>query len=304
MASFFTDPSLRPALDEGFYSLKPDELAFFKTQTGISDPEELKCHIIEVQKKAYEIYGYPCIRRFAFTILKITQSLVYDRLVEMPRKYEGAIFLDIGCCFGTDIRKAVADGWSVENVIGSDLRKEFWEYGHDLFKSSPTSFPAAFVGGDAFELISPRPPFYTEPETSRPNLQDLSSLTPLQGHISAIHASFFFHLFSEEKQSELACRVATLLSTTPGSFIFGSHLGLPEKGFRTAVDSKHCQYIMFCHSPETWKELWDGQIFKKGSVRVDTKLDKLLRLREDSPYTTASEKKVETYILSWSVTRI
>ncbi|TFK40029.1 hypothetical protein BDQ12DRAFT_602419, partial [Crucibulum laeve] len=286
-----------PPLDEGFYSLSPYELAFFKSQTGIHDPEELKQHIIGVQKKAYEIYGYPCIRRFDFAKLKIVHFLIYDRLVQMPREREGAILLDIGCCFGTDIRKAVADGWPIENVIGSDLRKEFWEYGHDLFKSSPTSFPATFVGGDVFELISPRPPFYTEPETSRPNLQDLSSLTPLQGHISAIHASYFFHLFSEEKQLELARRVATLLSATPGSVIFGCHVGLPQKGTKVAVVSTE----MFCHSPETWKELWDGKVFEKGSVRVDTRLDKFLR--EDFPLVAAAEK-VEVFYLSWSVTRV
>ncbi|TFK32152.1 hypothetical protein BDQ12DRAFT_659538 [Crucibulum laeve] len=296
--SVFADSKLKPLLDEGFYSLKPHELAFFKSQTGIHDPEDLKQHIIGVQKKAYEVYGYPCIRRFSFTRLKITQSLIYDYLVQIPREREGAVFLDIGCCFGTDIRKAVADGWPVENVIGSDLRKaEFWECGHDLFNSSPTSFPAAFVGGDAFELISPRPPFYTEPKTPRPNLQDLNSLTPLQGHISAIHTSSFFHLFNEGKQLELARRVATLLSVTPGSVIFGSHVGLPKKGIRKGARSTE----MFCHSPETWEELWDGKVFEKGSVRVDTRLDKFMR--EDFLLTTAG-KMVESFLLSWSVTRV
>jgi hypothetical protein len=74
-------------LDDSFYDLQGDELAFFQEQTGIKDEEELKKHIISVQEKAYEvgnlnrfarkqrsihcfrvqIFGYRCIRRFGFT---------------------------------------------------------------------------------------------------------------------------------------------------------------------------------------------------------------------------------------------
>jgi hypothetical protein len=37
------------------YALRPDELAFFRTQTGIPDDEALKDHIINVQEKAYRV---------------------------------------------------------------------------------------------------------------------------------------------------------------------------------------------------------------------------------------------------------
>jgi len=35
---------------------------------------------------------------------------------------------------------------------------EFWEYGHELFKSTSETFPAAFISGDALDpaLIEPR----------------------------------------------------------------------------------------------------------------------------------------------------
>lgn len=41
---------------EQYYSLKGDELDFFRSQTGIEDEEELKQHIIAVQKKAYDVW--------------------------------------------------------------------------------------------------------------------------------------------------------------------------------------------------------------------------------------------------------
>jgi hypothetical protein len=181
------------------------------------------------------------------------------------------------------------------------LPADFWKYGHELFKSSPDSFPAGFVAGDAFshEIIRPCHPFYADPLTTRPeNLQNLESLTPLQGHISVIHASSLFHLFNEEKQETLARRFASLLSPQPGSVIFGSHGCLPEKGTRYDLIPNH---PLFCHGPESWKALWDGQVFKKGSVRVDVGVKLVKRSRVQL---FNENKNTKFYLLTWSVTRL
>ena len=42
-------------LDETLYTLDEQEAAFFKSQTGIDDDEELKQHILRSQKEAYEV---------------------------------------------------------------------------------------------------------------------------------------------------------------------------------------------------------------------------------------------------------
>ncbi|KAF9466489.1 hypothetical protein BDZ94DRAFT_170819 [Collybia nuda] len=293
-----TDTTRLP-LDECFYSLKGGELAFFQEQTGIKDEGELKKHIIAVQEKAYEIHGYRCIRRFGFTQFKISRLPAYQNVLRLGRERPGGILLDIGCCFGNDIRKAVADGWPVNGVIASDLHKGFWDLGHELFRTTPTTFPVPFVPGDAFDPahIAPREPFYQRPEIPHRPLDELTSLTPLQGHISAIHASAFFHLFDESKQLELARILATLLSPLPGSLIFGLHGGKPQKGFRTEVKNNAGSY-MFCHSPESWRELWDGPVFRKGSVRVDAGLHKVER--PDLP----AHENAEFFLLWWSVTRM
>ena len=74
--------------------------------------------------------------------LKISRLFAYDVLLELGKKREGAILLDIGCCcefwvpmilnmlitsplmpVGNDVRKAIADGYPVQNVIASDLEK-------------------------------------------------------------------------------------------------------------------------------------------------------------------------------------
>ncbi|KAJ3574692.1 hypothetical protein NP233_g1603 [Leucocoprinus birnbaumii] len=264
-----------PPLDEGLYDLKQEEVGFFKTLTGIQDDDELKRHIIDVQTKAYQVMCYACIRHFnfarGFSRLKIFRLPAYKEIFQLRDKYNDAILLDVGCCFGNDLRKAVLDGWPAENVIGTDIETN--------------TFPAGFVGGDIFknETIEPSKPLYADPSTVRPvNLKDLRSLTPLQGHVSVIHASSVFHLFNEELQTTLAKR----------------HCGLVEKGWRSFSLT---QWRMFCHSPETWKALWEGQVFKEGSIRVEVVLDPL----EISPLEIFGEEKgTKCYLLVWSVTRL
>ena len=104
-------------LDGTLLGLNPEEEAFFKSETGIQDTDELKKHIIEVQEDAYkvrcclngisadsnilfhvQVYPYPCIRGFRFTRLKIARMPAYPRVLELGKSRPGAIFLDIGCC--------------------------------------------------------------------------------------------------------------------------------------------------------------------------------------------------------------
>jgi len=228
--------------------------------------------------------------------LKISRLPAYHPALKLHRENRDAILLDIGCCFGNDVRKAVADGWPVHNVIASDLQQGFWDFGHELFKSTPETFPAAFVVGDAFDsdIIAPQTPFNYVPQTPRPALDSLTSLTPLQGHISVIHASSFFHLFDEMHQQELAERLATLLSPLPGSVIFGTHGGSAEKG--DSVEHSTPEHRFFRHSPESWAELWDGHVFKKGTVKVDANLKQIERPEVNG-------KSFATWLI-WSVTRL
>ncbi|PCH33468.1 hypothetical protein WOLCODRAFT_160087 [Wolfiporia cocos MD-104 SS10] len=283
-----------------FYSLTGDELAFFKSQTGIQDEAELKKHIIQVKEEALVVQPYRCISYFSFTKLFISRLPAYSQLLKLGKERQSPIFLDIGCCFGNDLRKAVADGFPAERAIGSDIHLEFWHLGNKLFKTSKETFPAHFIPGDALnpEFLKPVPPFKSLPTGSVPDLSTLRTLTPLQGRISAIHASAFFHVFEEAGQLQLAKSLAGLLSPEPGSVIFGAHAGLPEKGFRQRSRIADTGPLMFCHSPESWIQLWDGEIFEKFTVKVEAVLVEVKHERINF-----LEGGV-WYQLVWSVTRL
>lgn len=108
-------------LDDTLLGLDPEEEAFFKSETGIQDTEELKKHIIKVQEDAYkvtrcsrvyqirstrisnivfrdQVYPYPCIRGFRFARLRIARMPAYLRVLELGKNRPDAISLDIGCC--------------------------------------------------------------------------------------------------------------------------------------------------------------------------------------------------------------
>ncbi|KAH9846620.1 hypothetical protein C2E23DRAFT_890709 [Lenzites betulinus] len=294
------------SLDEKYYSIDDEALGFMQTQTGIEDPDELKKHIVSIQAEAYAIYPYPCIRRFAFLSLKLGRLPAYQELIALGKSRKDAVLLDIGCCFGNDLRKAVSDGYPIENCIASDLHPEYWTLGHKLFKSTQESFPVPFIPGDVFDPkhIETVPPFYSPPDIPLPELSTLTSLNPLRGHVSAIHASAFFHLFDEEKQLKIAKTLAGLLSPEPGSMILGEHSGLPEKGLRQETPGAVVHYgrvfPMFCHGPASWKEMWDGQVFKKGTVKVDV----VLTVRKDQGALSGIDAGRTYNRLTWSVTRL
>ena len=130
---------------------------------------------------------------------------------------------------------------------------DFWGYGHQLFKSTPETFPVAFIQGNVFDpaFISLRGPFLSVAdvkETATPPLNTLSSVILLQDKISAIHMSFF-HL----SMRTVSC-ISSLLSPKKGSVIFSQHVGMPVKGLRDEV--MYNGLNMFCHSPESWMQMW------------------------------------------------
>ncbi|KAF8491240.1 hypothetical protein F5888DRAFT_1928794 [Russula emetica] len=299
------------ALDESLYDLTEEERTFFKQQTGIPDDDDLKAHIFRLQAEAYEVYPYACIRLFHFARFKILRLFrsSYQNLLEIGKSRKGAIFLDIGCCMGTDARKLIADGYPLEQVVTSDLRQEFANLGHKLFKTTQETCPIAFVPGDVFDPnhLEIAPPMASAQAStgdpplsgSAPDLRSLTSLNSLHGRVFAIHASAFFHLFDEEKQLHLARALAGLLSPEPGSKIFGRHIGAPEKkGFEPSIMRR--DHRLWCHSPESWTELWDGLVFEKGVVKVQTKLVHRERrnLQPDAP------QNAMITLLVWSVTRL
>ena len=174
----------------------------------------------------------------------------------------------------------------------------FWDLGHKLFRTTPESYPAKFLAGDAFDdaHLCPAAPIPPNPPSS---LESVTTLTELRGYISAIHASALFHLFDEEKQFELAKRIGSLLDPRPGSIIFGSQAGMPVKSHRQGDFTRR-----FCHSPESWTQMWEEQVFEKGQVKVTAILHETNMAVERLERAVPIPEEAKFYVLFWSVERL
>lgn len=285
---------------------------FMKLMTGIQDENELRAHILDVQAKAFTVARYPCITSLQFLRRKMSDHAAYGQVLKLGRERGGALLLEMGACFGIEIRKVVADGFPVKQIIASDLNTEFWEFGHVLCRSTPESFPVTFLAGDALdpEFLSP---ILYEVETRPPlDLARNRTLNALKGKCSVISARSFFHVFDEVQQYQLAHALGSLLSPEKGSVIFGSHAGNTEKGL-VAHKKIAGKESTFFHSPSSWEELWcetsladprggmarwgedtlERPVFLFGEVRVETSLK-----------FASSGSGMQGYYMDWSVTRL
>jgi SAM-dependent methyltransferase len=172
------------------------------------------------------VFPYPCVGNWGFLNLSIVESPVYQEVLQ--RIKDGGKYLDIGCCMGQDIRKLAHDGAPQENMYGSDLKKEFWDIGYDLFLDKE-SLSTKFIAADVFDTDS--------------------GLKELDGRLDLVHTASFFHLFDWDGQVKAAKRVVELLRAEPEVMIFGRQGGMPQAGALPNLDS-------YWHNSESWAKLW------------------------------------------------
>ena len=152
----------------------------------------------------------------------------------MSRLRRGQSLLDLGCCFGQDLRKAAFDAGTSANLHGADLESHFLDLGYELFRDRD-SFDAKLRPGNVF---------------------DESFLADWYGTMDMIYLGSFLHLFSRMQQQQIVAKLVLLLRPGPGALVFGRNLGA-EKGGEYRMEA--LGWDLYRHSDETIKELWDKE---------------------------------------------
>lgn len=210
--------------------LTPVVRRLFETYSEIP-ADKVVDHIVNVRNESWKIYPYPCIGRFRFLDLGLMDFDEYGEVLD--RMGRGERLLDLGCCFGQEIRKLIADGAPPDNIYGCDLKSEFTQLGYDLFKDRDR-LRATFLAADIFDQTS--------------------ALSDLKGSCDMIYAGSFFHLFDYEQQCAASRAVAALLMPRKGSMLLGRQIGAV-----TARETPHHfepTKKTFQQSPETFKKMW------------------------------------------------
>ena len=163
----------------------------------------------------------------------------------------GHTLLDLGCCFGQDIRKLVADGAPADNLIGADLHQEFLDLGYELFRDRGRLTSRFFAG----DIVADEPIF-----------------EQLYGKLNIIHVASFFHLFSLPTQIRITKRLVNMLRPIPGSLIFGRQTGNVKAGVYQHVSQAEAN--MWRHNVSSWEELWATVSKETGTEwKVDARLE-------------------------------
>ncbi|KDQ07810.1 hypothetical protein BOTBODRAFT_119548 [Botryobasidium botryosum FD-172 SS1] len=210
-------------LDPNQYRVDDADKGFFSAAIS-PDEDVVRQRVLDIQKKAYEACPYPCIKKFNFISLRMKGHPTYKEVIAHGGK-DSALFLDLGCCMGTDVRNAVYEGYPASQIVGSDVVERYLTLGKELYNDKETG-KIKFIAADVFDLPSAPP---TAPRLS--NVDGVTQLDDLAGSFTFIYIGSIFHFFSAQKQKELALRLLRLWTREPGAIIFGRHQGREEEGY-------------------------------------------------------------------------
>jgi len=200
----------------------------------------MTCPYIHQRNRAWNVWNYPCLGEFRFLEPSIGNHPLFPDMVNRLKR--GQTFLDLGTCFGQDIRKLVSEGAPSENIYGTDLRRPFIDLGYELFNDKD-KLRATFVVADIFDPSS--------------------DLKRLDGQIDIIYAGAFFHLFGWDEQKRIAIRLVSLLRPAPESMVVGRQTGNLKPGAFPHLDKPGS--TMYRHDPETFAKLWEDVGMETGT---------------------------------------
>ncbi len=136
-----------------------------------------------------------CIREGRFLESRLSTHPLYKTEIK-PKISKTTKIIDLGCCFGTDIRYLVADGADPSLITGTDQFPEYIQLGFDLF-GDKDKLTTNFVFED----------FFSEQFTQKvlPNATDDSAKYDIA------YAGSVYHLFSLEQTEKFTKLVNSLL---------------------------------------------------------------------------------------------
>ena len=218
---------------------------FYKTYVGL-EGDDLTRHLLEIRRQAWEVYKYRCVASFLFVNYNLEEKFGADFYDDVLRRISrGEKFLDLACGFGNIARNLVFDGAPQENILSADLREEFWDLGYQMFRDRGR-FNGEFRQGDIF---------------------DKEYLREYDGTIDILHTSAFLHLFDVALQQKVLRRIIRLMSSKPGTIIFGRQVGntIPHHVLKHPMRPGRGLYQ---HNEESFKAMfeevtdeWDVQVW-------------------------------------------
>jgi hypothetical protein len=162
-----------------------------------------KARCFKKRDVAWEIFPFPCIGEFWYLTLGLSNHPKYDELLARMKNTSSVenpvTLMDLGTCFGQDLRKLAHDGVSPSQLLGVDVFSAFEQLGQQFFRDADR-FVGRFRTADIFATDS--------------------SLTELHGSQDIVTATMVLHSFDWPTQV-LACKKMLALARGAGSWLMG-----------------------------------------------------------------------------------
>jgi len=221
--------------------IRAEELQFLveyttkKLQREAQAVEELARHVLDVWQACIDSAPvlYRCVQGLRFLSPRVNQHSHYPFVLSTLRQDPHARYLDLGCCFGTDTRRLIVDGWKEENITAVDVTPEFWNYGLKLYQDA-SFLNIRTLFGDV---------------TSDP---ELVKSVIANGPLAHVWTGAVLHVLDQAKVEALLRTVFTMLR--PGGTYFGTCAGSTDKPKEWLPEYRN-RGQAYLHSPKSLKEL-------------------------------------------------
>lgn len=258
-------------------------LEFLSKYTGEADFSKLREHVHNVWSEARAKYHvYRCIQSFMFLQPRTPTHPKYAEIVAALAKPSARSsgcdigILDIGCCFGTDVRRFLYDGVPADLIVASDLHSGYWNLGKLLFQDEErisnlrTDFGDwAAVSDDIQSKPSLSSTATSSASPSTPRTIDVSRYESRAQYISAMAV---LHVFSRSQCEAFVKNVFKALASGVGATLFGTCCGRPTaeewaagRDDNDSSDSKSeadkttpSSTLRYLHSPDSLKSLFES----------------------------------------------
>jgi len=201
-------------------------------------------------------------------VSRMNSNPAYQKYIKRNKRLSDLKFVDIGCCFGTDLRQLLLDGASLYNITALDQFSQFWKAGLDLFEDTKRMSPlarsnifleASFLADDIFKR-----------------------LYSFLGHdaqetYDCVYMGSVLHLLNEQ-DIERALEVAAKLLKSGGVY-FGQNVGRSQPGVllenaQRAEDAA----LRYLHSPASLEDLLKRKGFCDVEIEWRTDTEPLMKV--------------------------
>ena len=214
----------------------------------------------DFRDKALNVYEYRCIKYSMFIMPRMNRTSRFktDITPKLLSSKKTSI-LDIGCCFGTDLRYCLFVGCHKEQILGVDISQDFINLGFEFFNDKHQL-------NDRFITMNVL-------DENGKNFIDLALKLNNNKKFDVIHIGNIYHLLTEN-DCKLLTKIASSLLVDKNGIIFGGTVGVESKPgvYRRRKGNNKQHKMRYLHNKDSLRTLFenDGN-FKCVSVSINNR---------------------------------